>query len=115
MKYNQDESKKQQNNDVFAIFKSYKKTSESSSVNTDINHKSDIQNIKRLVDDKNDSPIVQTYKEKRAVTQGSKSKLTPSRANRFTYKGKFDSNSFFKTSNNKVKIDFASFKKMTSK
>ena len=46
---NSDESKKQENNDVFAIFKSYKKTSESSSVNTDINHKSDIQNIKRLI------------------------------------------------------------------
>ena len=96
------QNKETNDNDVFATFKNYKQE--------DLDHKSDIQNIKRLVDDKNESKIVETlYKNKK---EDKKSLLIPARTNRFTYKGSFDSSLFFKITKNKVKIDFATFKRI---
>ena len=96
------QNKETSDNDVFATFKKYKQE--------DLDHKSDIQNIKRLVDDKNESKIVETLHKNR--NEDKKSLLIPARTNRFTYKGSFDSSLFFKITKNKVKIDFATFKRI---
>ena len=54
-KSGKDDNSTEKNDDVFATFKTYKNSSRSSNASiADIDHKSDIQNIKRLIDDKND-------------------------------------------------------------
>ena len=97
---------KESEQDVFASFKNYKAS--------DINKKSNIKNIKRLVDNNTNSDILNAYQEQQNKKRDAENLVVPSRTNRFTYKGKIDTETFFKKTENKIKLDFSAFKKMIS-
>ena len=108
----EDVNQKDNNDDVFANLKNYKK--QNLNISEDINHKSEIQNIKRLVDDKKNIPLVESLNDKQNQNKNkNKNLLAPARSNRFTYKGKLDSSLFFKIKKSNIKIDFSTFKKMS--